>query len=94
MGDFGDELRAKMAERFERKIKRGVIDCPTDGCDSNQFDAEVWVADSGGFEATALCRACNTRIELNLEDSGAQTAADKVQDSYDDLKDALDSLDG
>jgi len=94
MGDFGDDLRAEMAETFERQIEGGAIDCPTDGCDSDQFDAEVWVADSGGFEGTALCRACNTRIELNLEDSSAQAAADEVQDSYDDVKDALDRFDG
>lgn len=60
MGDFGDELRAKMAETFEQQIGRGAIDCPTNGCDSDQFDAEVWVADSGGFEAIVPTRSSNT----------------------------------
>ena len=94
MGDFGDDFRSAMAEQYEQQIEQGAIDCPTERCDSNQFDAEVWVADSGGFEGTALCRACSTRIELNLVDSDAQAAADDVEDSYDDVKDALDRLDG
>jgi hypothetical protein len=94
MAGFGDDLREAMAEKYEKQIEHGGIDCPTEDCESENFDAEVWVADTGGFEGTALCRGCNTRIELDFEDSEAQGAADDIEDSVEDLQDQLDDLDG
>lgn len=85
MSGIGDDLREAMAENIEEQIEQGAIECPTDGCDSNYFDAEVGVTDSGGFEGAAVCRECNTRIELDLEDSDAQDAADDIESQLDDL---------
>lgn len=94
MAGFGDDLREAMAENIEQQIEQGEIECPDEDCGSTQLDAEVWVADGGGFEGTALCRECNTRIELDLQDSQAQDAAKDVEDSIDDLQDQIDDFDG
>jgi hypothetical protein len=84
--DFdGDQLREAMAENYAQQIEQGGIDCPTDSCDSENFDAEIWTTDNGGFDGAAVCRDCNTRIELDLEDSQAKESVKEIENQIDNL---------
>ena len=88
MFDKNDLLEA-MAEKCEKQIENGAIDCPTEKCGSNSFDAEVWVSDGGGFEGAAVCRECNERIEFNFEDSNAKDSVKSVEKAVKDLEDSF-----
>ena len=84
--DFdSDELREALAEKYAQQIEQGGIDCPTDGCESESFDAEIWTTDGGGFDGEAVCRDCNTRINIDLEDSQAKESIREIENQIENL---------
>ena len=88
--DFdGDELKEALTEKYAAQIEQAGVDCKTKGCESESFDAEMWTTDSGGFEGAVVCRECNERFELDLEDSQAQDALRDIQSQIKDLENAF-----
>lgn len=86
--DEGD-LRETLAEQYAVQIEHGAINCETDDCDSESFDAEIWTNDNGGFEGAAFCRECNKRFELELDDSQVQEELDELEQQIKDLENAF-----
>ena len=84
-----DSLLRAIADNYEKQIERGAIDCPNEGCPGTAFDAELWIADSGGLEGAAICRDCNDRIDLNIDDSDVQASLDDIEGSVEDLENIL-----
>lgn len=73
-----------IAESYEKQIEQGGIDCPTDGCDSESFDAELWVSDENHLEGAAICKSCNERIDLNIDDSQVHDAIEEIESGLED----------
>lgn len=88
--DFdGNELRDALAKKYAAQIEEGGIDCKTEECESESFDAEMWTTDNGGFEGAAVCRGCNKRFELDLEDSQIQDSLQDIEHQIKDLENAF-----
>lgn len=84
--DFdGDGLREALAENYAQQIEEGGIDCPNEDCEGESFNAEIWTTDDGGFEGAAICRDCNSRIDLDLDDSQAKESIKEIEDEIENL---------
>ena len=80
-----DEMLEELADAYANQIKQGGIDCTSDGCDSKAFDAELWTTDAGGLEGAAVCRGCNSRIDLNIDDSDVKEGLKEIEDSFNNM---------
>ncbi|WP_339105952.1 hypothetical protein [Haloterrigena salinisoli] len=80
-----DGMLEELADAYADQIEQGGIDCPSDGCDSEAFNAELWTTDAGGLEGAAVCRECNSRIDLDLEDSDVKEGLKEIEDSLSNI---------
>jgi len=79
------EFLKGIAEEYEKQIEQGEgIDCPTDDCDSETFDAELWLSDQNHLEGAAICNSCNERIELDIDDSQLHDAIGEIESELED----------
>ncbi|CAM2927945.1 hypothetical protein [Halobacterium salinarum] len=78
------EFLQGFAEEYEKKVEQGEIDCPTDGCDSEVFDAEIWLSNQNHLEGAAICKSCNKRIDLNIDDSQVHDAVGEIESELED----------
>lgn len=91
MIDMADLLR----EHIEKRIRSGDLECPNDGCDSRAFDVRVWKNAEGIPEGAAVCRECDSRIEITMSKSELkqlQEPLDELEDELDELQKELDNL--
>jgi len=82
-------------KHIEEEIRKGKIECQNENCDSRAFDVRVWENEGGLPEGAAVCRECNTRTNLKMQDSEikeAQKKLDELDDALDDLQDAFDDF--
>lgn len=75
----------ELADAYAEQIEQGGIDCPSEGCDSEAFDAELWTTDAGGLEGAAVCRGCNSRIDLDIGDSDVKEGLGEIKDSFNNM---------
>lgn len=73
------EILKELADKFANQLEEGELTCPSEGCESDLFDVEMWVSSGGGLEGAAVCRECNKRFELNPEDSGVKQGLDEIE---------------
>jgi hypothetical protein len=85
--DFDErELLDVLADNYAAELQQGVIECPAEDCDSDVFDTEIWTTQSGGFEGAAVCRQCNERTELDLDDSQVKEAIRELEREFKKLE--------
>jgi len=75
------DFKEGIAESYARHIEESGMECEKEDCKSNYLKAEVWVSDSGSIEGAAVCQECNSRINLNIEDSSVQDAIEEIEDA-------------
>lgn len=83
-----EEILEEMREEVEQEISEGEFTCEAEGCSSESFDVNLYVADSQHFQGTAICRECNTRNEVNMPVDGM----DDLESAFDDLEDAFNDF--
>lgn len=91
MIDMADLLR----QHTEERIRSGDLECPTDQCESRAFDVRVWKNAEDMPEGAAVCRECDTRIEITMSKSEMkklQEPLDELEAELEDLQDQLDNL--
>lgn len=84
MIDIADVLR----DHIEKRIRSGDMECQTDECDSRAFDVRVWKNADGTPEGAAICRECDTRINITMSKSELQ----QLQDPLDSLEKEIKKL--
>ena len=80
-----DALRDALAEKYAAQLEQGDNECPNEDCKGESFDAEIWTNQSGHFEGAAVCRTCNERFDLNIDDSQAQKEIRKLEKQIEDM---------
>jgi len=91
MIDMSDLLR----EHIKKRIQSGALECPKEECDSRAFDVRVWKNAQETPEGAAVCRKCDSRIEITMSKSELkklQEPLDELEDELDDLQKELDNL--
>lgn len=79
------EILEMAAESYQQQIEEGGIDCPTEGCDGNMVDAELWVTSQNHVDGEVLCKNCNTRVELDIDDSELQDAVNEIEETLSNM---------
>lgn len=79
--DTNDFLES-FADAYAKQLEQGGMDCPADDCGSETFDVEMWVDNDTGIEGAAVCRGCNARIDLNIDDSEVKDAITEIEDAF------------
>lgn len=83
-----EDVLEEMKEETEQAISEGEFECEAEGCSSESFDVNLYVADGSHFQGTAICRECNTRNEVNMPVDGM----DDLESAFDDLEDTLNDF--
>lgn len=69
-----DDLREAILDEAEKLAREWIEEEAGDGhfecdCGSTSFDIETWTNPAGGIEAAGVCRECNTRVDIEVDDS-------------------------
>lgn len=82
------DIATAFAEHVEEQIEAGNMECPADGCNSREFDVEIWENQNGYLQGQAVCHECDSTIELDIDDDPVREA----QKAFDDLEKSLKEL--
>lgn len=80
-----DEILEGLADEFAEGLSSGEMECPADDCDNDLFDVEIWTTGGGGLDGEAVCMECNSRIVLDLEDSGVKDALKEIEQTFENM---------
>jgi hypothetical protein len=84
--DFDEDgLRDALAEKYAAQLEQSNNECPNEDCNGESFDAEMWINQSGHFEGAAVCRTCNNRFDLNIDDSQVQKEIQQLENQIEDM---------
>lgn len=71
------------------------MECPTENCNSRAFDVRAWKNTEEIPEGAAVCRECDTRVEITMSKSELkelQEPLDQLEAEIEDLQDELNNL--
>lgn len=74
---------------YEAQMAEGEFTCEAEGCESESFDVNLYVASPSSYQGTAVCRECNERHEVTMPveglDEGLADVEQEIQDAFDDI---------
>lgn len=82
-------LEDAIAGQFEQQIQTNGIDCPKEGCESEEFNAKIWTNQQGRFEGAAVCSNCDSKINLDINDTDMQQTLSKIDSLVDDIENSF-----
>lgn len=89
MLDIADVLR----DHTENRIRRGDIECPADRCEGRAFDVRVWTTANGTPEGAAICRECDSRINITMSKSELNKIQEPLNSFEKEVKNLQKELD-
>lgn len=79
------ELLSALADGYEQQLEEEGFDCQSEGCSGEHIEAEIWVTDSQHLDGEVLCKDCNSRTELDIDDSDVQEAVEDIERQFNNL---------
>lgn len=82
-------VNSLIKQAIEERVRSGQVTCEGADCDSRAFDVRVWETQTGRIEGAAICRECDTRTPIRVDDSALQDTLDTIEDAFQDLERSL-----
>jgi|GEM_PF-3349258 len=84
-----EELLKEAKSEYEEQMSEGEFECEAEGCTSESFDVNLYVASPSSYQGTAVCQECNERHEVTMPvqglDEGLADVEREIQDALDDI---------
>lgn len=87
--DDKETLLEEVKGEYEAQMAEGERTCEAEGCESQSFDVNLYVASPSSYKGTAVCRKCNKRHEITKSVKGMD---EEIADAEREIQDELDDL--